>query len=489
MMVHRKHKRITIQEQIQTETSQKCLNLLYLSITFNYLPLFCRDEYKYPQSGAFFLEVMLKSHLGWLFPKSNILDVAAGAFCVTFFSGGNDQKISQWILPSTGPVLTKPLVKVGHWHKTYTPTLTMDKTAYTLITTGEVVYGFRDIHTMHQGRFQQLYLLQAPFGTIQSINIHKSSIGYMAIAHYGLNGPVLAPAYHLDILGHTNIRVQELTDVDKLLLMVDQSTDFWMVIILPCLAMSELSNFGDVNVVWNSWFIAHKLSERKHITCTSAGTIGICQISNSSLLLPNFSEINQPGFATRLVRGIDQDGIPSEPVRQLDVGAYLPCCTSGAITTMDWLDPHLCKLVYSSVIAVVSICGQFTTVIMATEPNTATVVPAEPKAQWNVAETNALLDHLLSNKSEVGDGGFKPSTFTSAATALARANLLTAGPPKTNKRCRSKWNMLRGIYREIQNYRNISGAHWDNTKGAGIEGRTALEVFNNYVTSSLSTVI
>ncbi|KAG1831455.1 hypothetical protein DFJ58DRAFT_736613 [Suillus subalutaceus] len=114
---------------------------------------------------------------------------------------------------------------------------------------------------------------------------------------------------------------------------------------------------------------------------------------------------------------------------------------------MDWLDPHLCKLVYSSVVAVVSICGQFTTVIMATEPNTATVVPvpAEPKAQWNVAETNALLDHLVSNKSE-----------------------------------------LRGIYREIQNYHNVSGAHWDNTRGAGIEGRTALEVFNNYVTSSTS---
>ncbi|KAG1884254.1 hypothetical protein F4604DRAFT_1919370 [Suillus subluteus] len=136
---------------------------------------------------------------------------------------------------------------------------------------------------------------------------------------------------------------------------------------------------------------------------------------------------------------------------------------------MDWLDPHLRKLVYSSVVAVVSICGQFTTVIMATKPNTTTVVQLSQN-----------------NKSEVGDGGFKPSTFTSAATALARVNLLTAGPPKTNKHCRSKWNTLRGIYREIQNYRNVSGAHWDNTKGAGIEGRTALEVFNNYVTSSTS---
>ncbi|KAG1890759.1 WD40-repeat-containing domain protein [Suillus subluteus] len=40
----------------------------------------------------------------WPFPKSNVLDVAAGAFCVTFFSGGDDQKISQWVLPSTGLV-------------------------------------------------------------------------------------------------------------------------------------------------------------------------------------------------------------------------------------------------------------------------------------------------------------------------------------------------------------------------------------------------
>jgi len=40
----------------------------------------------------------------WPFPKSSIIDVAAGAFCVTFFSGGNDHKISQWVLPSTGLV-------------------------------------------------------------------------------------------------------------------------------------------------------------------------------------------------------------------------------------------------------------------------------------------------------------------------------------------------------------------------------------------------
>ncbi|KAG1799401.1 uncharacterized protein HD556DRAFT_1439780 [Suillus plorans] len=150
---------------------------------------------------------------------------------------------------------------------------------------------------------------------------------------------------------------------------------------------------------------------------------------------------------------------------------------------MDWIDPHLRKVLYSAVVAVVSICGQFTTVLMATKTSTAT--PGKPKAQWNVAETNALLAHLLKNISKAGDSrNFKSSIFTLAATALVTANLLTASPPKTNKCCRNKWNLLKGTYREIQNYRNISGAHWDNVKGAGIEREAALEVFNSYIGSS-----
>ncbi|KAG2354452.1 hypothetical protein BDR07DRAFT_1382248 [Suillus spraguei] len=111
----------------------------------------------------------------------------------------------------------------------------------------------------------------------------------------------------------------------------------------------------------------------------------------------------------------------------------------------------------------------------------------EAKVQWNVAETNALLAHLLQNISEAGDGrNFKTSTFTSAAAALSSANLLTASPPKTNRCCRKKWNSFKGIYREIQNYRNVSGAHWDNVHGAGINGEAAREIFNNYVSSSTS---
>ncbi|KAG2364049.1 hypothetical protein BDR07DRAFT_1459956 [Suillus spraguei] len=140
---------------------------------------------------------------------------------------------------------------------------------------------------------------------------------------------------------------------------------------------------------------------------------------------------------------------------------------------MDWINPHLHKVIYSSVVAVVSICSHFTTVLMATDTATGS---SEAKAQWNMAETNVLLAHLLQNMSEAGDGrNFKTSTFTSAATALSSANLLTAGPPKTNRHCRNKWNLLKGIYQEIQHYHSVSGAHWDNVNGAGINGEAAWE--------------
>lgn len=68
---------------------------------------------------------------------------------------------------------------------------------------------------------------------------------------------------------------------------------------------------------------------------------------------------------------------------------------------------------------------------------------AEPKAQWNIEEINTLLDYLLENSSEAGDGyNFKLSTFNAAAGVLAKAQLLSAGPPKTGKRCRTKWTTV-----------------------------------------------
>ncbi|KAG1746911.1 hypothetical protein EDB19DRAFT_1905737 [Suillus lakei] len=148
---------------------------------------------------------------------------------------------------------------------------------------------------------------------------------------------------------------------------------------------------------------------------------------------------------------------------------------------MECLNPHLRQLVYSSVVAVVSICGQFTTVLMATE------APSEPKAQWNAQETDALLAHLFSNLSEAGNGNnFKAATYTSAAATLAAANLLTAGPPKTAKCCKTKWMSLRQMFGNIENYRSLSGVHWDSERGAGIEGEAAWAVWNAYIQSSQS---
>ncbi|KAG2037303.1 WD40-repeat-containing domain protein [Suillus americanus] len=139
----------------------------------------------------------------WPFPKSNVLDVAAGAFCVTFFSGGNDQKISQWVLPSTGLVSTKTQEKVTHWHKTSTLTLIMEETAYTIITTGGKLTTVLEIFTRYIKANVSDYVCYAHRSiiytrmgdwecalkdAIKSISIQKSLIGYMAkaIAHYGL---------------------------------------------------------------------------------------------------------------------------------------------------------------------------------------------------------------------------------------------------------------------------------------------------------------
>jgi hypothetical protein len=99
------------------------------------------------------------------------------------------------------------------------------------------------------------------------------------------------------------------------------------------------------------------------------------------------------------------------------------------------IDPCLQRLIYSSVASVVSICGQFTTVLMATDTSKPTT-----KAHWNVEETIALLDYLLQHISEAGDGtNFKPKTWTAVMGHLSRSQLLTAGPVKTAKRCKAKW--------------------------------------------------
>ncbi|KAJ8581086.1 hypothetical protein M405DRAFT_752326, partial [Rhizopogon salebrosus TDB-379] len=100
-------------------------------------------------------------------------------------------------------------------------------------------------------------------------------------------------------------------------------------------------------------------------------------------------------------------------------------------------------------------------------------------------KTTALLDYLLQHISEAGDGvNFKPSTWTAVGVHLAKAQLLTAGPIKTPKRCKSKWNLV-CTYGYIEHYRGLSGVHWDNERGAGIEGEAAWAVWNTYLQANV----
>jgi hypothetical protein len=99
--------------------------------------------------------------------------------------------------------------------------------------------------------------------------------------------------------------------------------------------------------------------------------------------------------------------------------------------------------------------------------------PKSPPVQWNVQEIEALLDYLLEHVSEIGDSGvFKIATCNEAAKVLAKANLLTAGAPKTGAKCKSKWgsvcasigvvllisNLIRHpvAQADIQSYRRVS---------------------------------
>ena len=76
---------------------------------------------------------------------------------------------------------------------------------------------------------------------------------------------------------------------------------------------------------------------------------------------------------------------------------------------------------------------------MATEGST-------EKAHWNDKETNALLDVMYEHRAEAGDGSnFKKTTYTAAEAALKSASLLTSGPQKTAKWCKTKWNSVCSI--------------------------------------------
>ena len=63
----------------------------------------------------------------------------------------------------------------------------------------------------------------------------------------------------------------------------------------------------------------------------------------------------------------------------------------------------------------------------------------QEKASWNDEETQALVDYLWEHRAESGDGGtFKDAVFNTIPARIA--HLLSSGPVKTTKQCKTKYN-------------------------------------------------
>ncbi|KIK26884.1 hypothetical protein PISMIDRAFT_94211 [Pisolithus microcarpus 441] len=106
---------------------------------------------------------------------------------------------------------------------------------------------------------------------------------------------------------------------------------------------------------------------------------------------------------------------------------------------------------------------------------------ANPKAQWCEEEVKALVKFLYDHRSEAGDNGnFKSSTYH--ATAGHIAPLLKDGPLKTSTAVKNKWTgYIQKIYQDIEQYRAVRlGAHWDNKRGANIQGKDSEQVFEDF---------
>ncbi|KAG1720209.1 hypothetical protein EDB19DRAFT_1836096 [Suillus lakei] len=76
----------------------------------------------------------------------------------------------------------------------------------------------------------------------------------------------------------------------------------------------------------------------------------------------------------------------------------------------------------------------------------------------------------------------KPYISYFAATAINDNHTIqTMGPLKMGKMVKTKWTSLKKIYNQIEIYHSVSGFHWDNVWGAGIEGTAAGSVWDTYV--------
>ncbi|KAF8229337.1 hypothetical protein L208DRAFT_1286882, partial [Tricholoma matsutake] len=53
--------------------------------------------------------------------------------------------------------------------------------------------------------------------------------------------------------------------------------------------------------------------------------------------------------------------------------------------------------------------------------------------------------------------------------------------PKILKSCKNKWASLKAIFKMIESYQNVSGAHWDLQRGANIQGEAAMAIFSAFI--------
>ncbi|KAG1842584.1 hypothetical protein C8R48DRAFT_678983 [Suillus tomentosus] len=103
------------------------------------------------------------------------------------------------------------------------------------------------------------------------------------------------------------------------------------------------------------------------------------------------------------------------------------------------------------------------------------------RAVWTDTEVDQFLLYLSNNRDKIGDAGnFKDVTYNGAAEAIAE--YLEHGPVKSGQ-------CLKQTFNAIQKYRQQSGVHWDNTRGANVEGEASTSVWNEYVSKKGNSVM
>ncbi|KAG1723797.1 hypothetical protein EDB19DRAFT_1915908 [Suillus lakei] len=109
----------------------------------------------------------------------------------------------------------------------------------------------------------------------------------------------------------------------------------------------------------------------------------------------------------------------------------------------------------------------------------------QPKAQWNEAEVDALLDYLITQKSKIAGTTFKDEVFNEALNMIT--GMGTYGPSKTGPQCKTKWASLKQTHNAIERYHNNrSGCHWDNVNGANIQGEAVEVQWGQFLSASVA---